>query len=315
MLEVEWVARYVARRILFVFITLFLIVSATFFLMKAIPGDPFTSEKEVPKEILESMKEHYGLNDPLYVQYGKYLLSVLKWDLGPSFKYKAQTVNDIINESFPVSFTLGLSALFIAISFGLILGVIAALYHNKWQDYTAMMIAVIGISVPNFILATFFQYLFAMKLNLLPVARWGTWEHIILPAFALSALPMAFIARLTRSNMLEVLHLDYIKTAKAKGLTKFVITYRHALRNALMPVITYLGPLAAGILTGTFVIERIFGIPGLGSHFVTSINNRDYTVIMGTTVFYSIVLLTLILLVDLAYGIVDPRIKLSGKGK
>lgn len=308
-------ARYLVRRILFVFITLFLIVSVTFFLMKAIPGDPFTSEKEVPKEILASMQEHYGLNDPLYVQYGKYLMSVAKWDLGPSFKYKAQTVNDIINEGFPVSFTLGLSALFIAISIGLILGVIAALNHNKWQDYTAMMIAVIGISVPNFILATFFQYLFAMKLNLLPVARWGTWEHILLPAFALSALPTAFIARLTRSNMLEILHQDYIKTAKAKGLTKFVITFRHALRNALMPVITYLGPLAAGILTGTFVIERIFGIPGLGSHFVTSISNRDYTVIMGTTVFYSIVLLTLILLVDLAYGIVDPRIKLSGKGK
>lgn len=307
--------RYLIRRIGFVAVTLFLIISATFFLMKAIPGDPFTSEKQVPKEILESMREHYGLNDPVHIQYVKYLGSVVKWDLGPSFKYKARTVNDIINDGFPVSLTLGVSALFIAIGLGLILGVTAALHHNKWQDYTAMIMAVLGISVPSFILATFFQYIFAMKLDIFPVARWGTLAHIVLPALALAALPMAFIARLTRSNMLEVLQQDYIKTAKAKGLTSFAITYRHALRNALMPVITYLGPLSAGILTGTFVIERIFAIPGLGTHFVTSITNRDYTVIMGTTVFYSIVLLTLILLVDLAYGIVDPRIKLSGKGK
>ncbi|RKD25639.1 peptide ABC transporter permease [Ammoniphilus oxalaticus] len=308
-------ARYIVRRIGFVFITLFLIVTATFFLMQAIPGDPFTSERGVPEEIQQSMYEHYGLNDPLYVQYGKYLVSVAKWDLGPSFKYKGRTVNDIISDGVGVSFTLGAAALFIAISFGLILGVIAALNHNKWQDYTAMIVAVVGISVPSFILATFFQYFFAMKMNVLPVAKWGSLQHVVLPAFALAALPMAFIARLTRSNMLEVLHQDYIKTAKAKGLSPFVVTVRHALRNALMPVITYLGPLAAGILTGTFVIERIFAIPGLGSHFVTSISNRDYTVIMGTTVFYSIVLLTLILFVDLAYGIVDPRIKLSGKGK
>ncbi|WP_134698893.1 ABC transporter permease [Ammoniphilus sp. YIM 78166] len=308
-------ARYLLRRLMFMFISLFLIVSATFFLMKAIPGDPFTSEKSVPKEILESMKEHYGLNDPLHIQYVKYLGSVATWDLGPSFKYKARTVNDIINDGFPVSFTLGLSALLIAVSFGLVLGVIAALYHNKWQDYTAMVIAVLGISVPSFILATFLQYVFAMKLGWFPVARWGTLQQVVLPAFALSALPMAFIARLTRSNMLEVLAQDYIKTAKSKGMSKFTTTYRHALRNALMPVITYLGPLSASILTGTFVIERIFGIPGLGSHFVTSIGNRDYTVIMGTTVFYSIILLFMILLVDLAYGIIDPRIKLSGKGK
>ncbi|RXT14037.1 ABC transporter permease [Ammoniphilus sp. CFH 90114] len=308
-------ARYLLRRLIFVFLSLFLIISATFFLMKAIPGDPFTSEKAVPKEILESMMEHYGLNDPIHVQYVKYLGSVVTWELGPSFKYKARTVNDIINDGFPVSFTLGLSALFIAISFGLILGVIAALYHNKWQDYTAMVIAVLGISVPSFILATFSQYIFAMKLGWFPVARWGSIEQIVLPAFALAALPMAFIARLTRSNMLEVLAQDYIKTAKAKGLTKFKTTFVHALRNALMPVITYLGPLSASILTGTFVIERIFGIPGLGSHFVTSISNRDYTVIMGTTVFYSVILLFMILLVDILYGIIDPRIKLSGKGK
>lgn len=307
--------RYIIRRLAFVAVTLFLIITVTFFLMKAIPGDPFTSEKQVPKEILESMQAHYGLNEPIYIQYVKYLASIARWDLGPSFKYKARTVNDIIHDGFPISFSLGLSALFIAVSFGLILGVIASLYHNKWQDYTAMMISVLGISVPSFILATFFQYIFAMKLNLFPVARWGSLEHIVLPAFALSALPMAFIARLTRSNMLEVMQQDYIKTARAKGLNEFVITYRHALRNALMPVITYLGPLSAGILTGTFVIERIFAIPGLGTHFVTSISNRDYTVIMGTTVFYSIVLLTLILLVDLVYGMIDPRINLSGKGK
>lgn len=308
-------ASYLFRRLIFFFVSLFLIVSATFLLMKAIPGDPFTSEKAVPKEIMESMREHYGLNDPLHIQYVKYLGSVATWDLGPSFKYKARTVNEIINDGFPVSFTLGLSALLIAISLGLLLGVIAALYHNKWQDYAAMLVAVLGISVPSFILATCSQYIFAIKLGWFPVARWGSLEQVVLPAFALAALPMAFIARLTRSNMLEVLSQDYIKTAKAKGMSKFTTTFRHALRNALMPVITYLGPLSAGILTGTFVIERIFGIPGLGSHFVTSIGNRDYTVIMGTTVFYSVNLMLMILLVDIAYGIIDPRIKLSGKGK
>jgi len=308
-------AKYIGKRLLYMLISLWLIVTATFFFMRIAPGNPFTSEKKLPPEIEANLNAHFGLDKPWYAQYGEYLLRIAKWDFGPSFKYKSQTVNDLISDGFPVSAALGLEAIFIAIAFGVLLGIIAALKHNRWQDYTAMIIAVLGISVPSFIMATFLQYFLSIKLGLFPVARWETFMHTILPAFALASSPMAFIARLTRSSMLEVLANDYIKTAKAKGLSQGVITVKHAIRNALLPVVTYMGPLTAGILTGSFVIERIFGIPGLGAHFVTSIGNRDYTVIMGVTVFYSILLLVCILLVDIAYGIIDPRIKLAGGKK
>lgn len=308
-------AKYIGKRLLYMLISLWLIVTATFFFMRMAPGNPFTSEKQLPPEIEANLNAHYGLDQPWYVQYGEYLLRILKWDFGPSFKYKSQTVNDLINDGFPVSFLLGMEAIFLAVGFGVLLGIIAALRHNRWPDYTAMIIAVLGISVPSFIMATFLQYGLSIKLGLFPVARWESFHHTILPALALASMPMAFIARLTRSSMLEVLANDYIKTAKAKGLSKGVITVKHAIRNALLPVVTYMGPLTAGILTGSFVIEKIFGIPGLGAHFVTSISNRDYTVIMGVTVFYSILLLVSILLVDIAYGIIDPRIKLAGGKK
>lgn len=304
--------RFVIRRIIFSLISLFIIVSATFFLMKAVPGDPISSENDdIPDEILESMRDHYGLNDPLYIQYGNYLKSVITWDLGPSYTYKGTTVNEIINAGFPVSFILGMISIFIGVGGGLILGVISALNHNRAPDYIAMVVSVIGISVPNFILAALLQYVLAIKLGWFPVAKWGTVKQVVLPSLALSALPLAYVARLTRSSMLEVLSENYIKTAKSKGIERWVITYRHALRNALIPVITYIGPMAVSVLTGTFVIEKIFGIPGLGSHFVMSIMNRDYTVIMGTAVFYSVLLLLIILLIDLSYGIIDPRIKVS----
>ncbi|MEH7126416.1 ABC transporter permease [Bacillus sp. JJ1773] len=308
-------AKYIGKRLLYMLISLWLIVTATFFFMRIAPGNPFTSEKQLPPEIEANLNAHYGLDKPWYAQYGEYLLRVAKWDFGPSFKYKSQTVNDLINDGFPVSFVLGMEAIFLAIAFGVLLGIVAALRHNKWPDYTAMVIAVLGISVPSFIMASVLQYVFAIKLGLFPVARWETFMHTVLPALALGSTPMAFIARLTRSSMLEVLSNDYIKTAKAKGLSQGVITVRHAIRNALLPVVTYMGPLTAGILTGSFVIEKIFGIPGLGAHFVTSITNRDYTVIMGVTVFYSVLLLVSILLVDIAYGIIDPRIKLAGGKK
>lgn len=277
--------------------------------MKAIPGDPFTQEKALPKEVLNALYEHYKLNDPWYVQYGNYILSIAKWDLGPSFKYKSRTVNDIISNGFPVSAILGLEAFFIAMCCGVCLGAYAALKQNQWQDYLAMLIAVLGISLPSFILAAFLQYLFAIKLDLFPVARWGTFQQTVLPALSLAALPTAFIARLTRTNMIEVLGMDYIKTAKAKGLSPFWVVYKHALRNALLPVATYLGTLTANILTGSFIIEKIFGIPGLGQWFINSITNRDYTVIMGLTVFYSCILLTMISIVDLLYSWIDPRIQ------
>ncbi|TQS72060.1 ABC transporter permease [Ornithinibacillus gellani] len=307
-------ARYLLKRIGFILISLFFIISITFILMKAAPGGPFASERKLPPAIEQQMNEAYGLNDPIYKQYADYLINAVKFDFGPSFKYTGQEVTDIISRSLPYSLILGLEAIFLALSIGVLLGVIAALNHNKFGDYIAMVIAVLGISVPSFIMATILQYIFAIKLQALPVARFESFAHTILPAVALATTPLAFIARLMRSSMLEVLHADYIKTAKSKGLNDRVVTYRHALRNAIMPVVSYLGPLVVGILTGSFIIEKIFGIPGLGNEFVVSVTNRDYTVIMGTTVFFSVLLLVSILVVDLIYGFIDPRIKLSGKG-
>ncbi len=304
---------FLSRRFFSNLLALFIIITITFVMMKVIPGDPFTQERALPKEILESLREHYGLNDPLIQQYGRYLLSIVRWDLGPSFKYKTRTVNEIIKSGFPISALLGLEALLLSLTLGIFLGSIAALKQNRWQDYGAMLIALIGISVPSFILAACLQYLLSVKINLLPVARWGTFQQSILPALSLAALPTAFIARLTRSTMIEVLARDFIKTARAKGLSEWRVILNHGLRNALLPVVSYLGMLMANILTGSFVIEKVFGIPGLGQWFINSISNRDYTVIMGITVFYSFILLSTIFLTDVLYSWMDPRIRLSRK--
>lgn len=304
---------FIFKRLLSNLVSLFVIVTLTFILMKSLPGDPFTQEKAIPQEILDSLYEHYKLNDPWYIQYGSYMKSVLKGDLGPSYKFRGRSVNDIIKSGFPVSLALGLEALFIAIIFGISLGVIAAINQNKWQDYLSIFIAVLGISVPSFILAATLQYFFSIKFDLLPVARWGSFEQTILPAISLAALPTAFIARLTRANLANVLTLDYIKTARSKGLSSMSVLIKHALRNSLLPVVTYLGTLLANILTGSFIIEKIFGIPGLGQWFINSISNRDYTVIMGLTIFYSVILLFAIFFVDILYKWFDPRIKLGKK--
>jgi len=297
-------------------VVLLIITTATFVLMHSVPGGPFTAEKNLPESVMKNINERYHLNDPLWKQYTDYLGNVVKGDLGPSFKYESRTVNDIIAESFPVSAELGSLAVLIALILGIPAGIIAALRQNRWPDYLAMFGATIGISVPNFILATLFIYVFALKLELFPAAMWDGPEYAVLPALALAAFPTAFIARLMRSSMLEVMGQDFIRTARAKGLPGYVVIYRHALKNAMMPVVTYLGPLIAAIFTGSFVIETIFAIPGLGRHFVSSIYNRDYTVILGVTVFYSAMLVFLNFLVDIAYAWLDPRIKLDGgKGK
>ncbi len=305
--------RFLLKKTFILFLSLFMVASLTFALMQMIPGDPFTQEKAVPEEILKAMYHHYGLDQPCYVQYVRYMKGLAAFDLGPSFKYQGRTVTEIIREGFPVSMALGFEALILSIFFGITLGSIAALKHLKWQDHLMMVFAVVGISVPSFILATFLQYLISMKLDLLPVARWGSFDHSILPALSLAALPTAFIARLTRSNMVEIMQEDYIQTAKSKGLNAFQIVIRHALRNALLPIVTYLGPLTTAILTGSFAVEKIFGIPGLGQWFVMSITNRDYTVIMGTTVFYSAILMVCVFLVDILYCLIDPRIQLVNK--
>lgn len=279
-------------------------------LMSAIPGDPFTSDARVPEQVLENLREHYGLNDPIMVQYLKYLKGAILLDFGPSIKWNNQTVNELIATGFPVSAILGLQALAIAIFFGILLGIIAAFNHNKSFDYMAMIIAILGLSVPSFIFATILINFFAIKLQWFPVATWGTWQHSILPSIALAVAPMAYIARLTRSSILEVLSMDYIQTAIAKGVTGYRFIIVHVLRNALIPVVTILGPITATILTGSFVIEQIFGIPGLGKYFVEGISDRDYPLILGTSFFYSAILVFFVILVDIAYGIIDPRIKL-----
>jgi len=278
--------------------------------MHAAPGDPFMQEEAIPEEIMKNMLAHYGLDQPWYIQYWKYIKGLATWNLGPSFKYEGRLVNDIIKEGFPISLILGLEAMCLALSAGIILGATAAVNRSRWQDHIAIIIAVIGISVPNFIMATFLQFLFAMKLNIFPVARFGSVVHTILPAFSLAALPTAFIARLTRANMVEVLEQDYVQTARSKGLSTIQIIFKHVLKNSLLPVVTYIGPLASAILTGSFIVEKIFGIPGLGGWLVTSITNRDYTVIMGVTIFYSACLMLCVLTVDFIYTLIDPRIKL-----
>ncbi|MCF6092956.1 ABC transporter permease [Microaerobacter geothermalis] len=306
--------QFLLRRLGMLIVTLWVIVTLTFILMHAIPGDPFLQEKKLPAQTIENLKKFYGLDKPLPVQYVNYLGNLMKLDLGPSFKSKTRTVNDIIKQNFPVSAQLGAQSILFALITGLSLGVIAALRHNGTLDYTAMVIAVIGVSVPNIILAPLFIKIFAVELGWFPVARWGTFAHTVLPSLALGFQSMAVIARLMRSNMLEVLNQDYIKTAKSKGLSSAVIVWRHTIRNAIMPVITILGPLTAALLTGTFVVEYVFGIPGMGKYFVTSITDRDYPVILGTTIFYSAILILANFLVDFAYGLIDPRIKL-GKGR
>jgi oligopeptide transport system permease protein len=304
------VIKYVFKKIFTFFLSCLFIVTLTFILMKSIPGDPFIQEQEIPQEILTSLYKHYGLDQPLYIQYLKYLKGFFTCDLGPSYIYQGRTVNQIIQESFFISMTLGLQALVLAIFFGITFGSFAALKKNRWPDTLAILIAIIGISMPNFLLSTLLQYFFSIKMKLLPVARWGTFAHTILPSIALAAMPTAFIARLIRNNMVEILEQDYIKTAYAKGLNHFQVIVCHGLRNALIPVISYLGPIATYVLTGSFVIERIFGIPGLGQWLIHSISDRDYTVIMGLTVFFSVLLMSIVLITDIIIAFLDPRIKL-----
>lgn len=306
--------RYILKRLLIMLITLWIIISLTFILMVSIPGSPFNSESSSNETVQANLEAHYNLDKPYYVQYLLYIKSIATFDFGPSIKQPAHSVNDLLGRGFPISFELGIITIIVAVLSGITLGVFAALRHNGMIDYLAMGFAVLGISIPNFVLATLLIQQLAVNLELLPVATWSSPAHMVLPTLALATGPMAIIARLTRASMLEVLTQDYIRMARAKGLYPWKIIVKHALRNALMPVVTILGTLVASILTGTFVIEKIFAIPGMGKYFVDSINQRDYPVIMGTTVFYSVFLIVMLFLVDIAYGVLDPRIKVHRKG-
>lgn len=301
--------RYLLKKGFLLLISLWCVITGTFILMHAIPGDPFIGERAIPPEVLKSLYAHFGLDQPLLTQYLKYLKALFQGDLGPSIVYPGRSVNQFIEEGFPISARLGFQALLVAIPSGIFLGTWAALKRGRWQDTLAMLLSTIGISVPSFVLAPLLQFFFSIKLHLLPVARWGGFDHTILPTLALAALPTAFVARLTRSNMVEVLQKDYIKTALAKGLPLFRVSIRHGLRNAILPVIAYLGPVTSQIITGSFMIEKIFAIPGLGTWMIQSIHGRDYPMILGLTVFFSSLLMICLFLVDIVYTLVDPRIR------
>ncbi|MBV7273044.1 ABC transporter permease [Clostridium thailandense] len=304
--------KYIFKRLFSSIVTIWVVITATFFLMHAMPGGPFDSDKKLPESVKANLEEKFGLNKSLGEQYTTYLKNVtLHGDLGPSMKYEGRTVNEVISYSFPASAKLGLCSIAFAVILGIFMGLIAALNQGKWQDNLCMFISTLGVTIPSFVMATIFIYFFAVKLGWLPAVGFDGPKYYILPAIALGGYSTAFIARLSRSSLLEVIRQDYIKVAKAKGLSKGKIIYKHTLKNSLIPIVTYLGPIFASVLTGSFVIETLFGIPGLGREFVQSIGNRDYTTTLGVTIFYSTFLILCNLIVDLLYVAIDPRIKID----
>jgi oligopeptide transport system permease protein len=304
--------RFIGRRLLVAIPTLFLVVTAAFFMMRAAPGSPFDMDRKLAPEILKNVEAKYGMNRPLPEQYVRYLGDVVQGDLGPSLKYKDKSVVQILEENYPVSLVLGLSAILIAAVVGVTLGVLAALRQNRSVDYGVMALAIVGVCIPTFVTAPLLVLLFASTLGWLPSAGWndGAILNLVLPVAVLALPQIAIISRLTRAGMIEVLRSNYVRTARAKGLPEHRIVIRHALRAALLPLVSYLGPACAGLITGSLVVERIFNLPGLGKFFVISALQRDYTVVMGMVIFYAGLILVLNLVADLIYAALDPRVKL-----
>lgn len=335
-------AQFIVRRVLWLFLVLFVVSVITFLLMRIVPGGPFNTERGVPAAVLENIEDKYNLNAPLTEQYVKwvsdiviprvtdeefrrttvedYLINVplpfggedaaFRWmNFGPSLRIRSRSVGNIFQENLPISIQLGTAALAVAMAIGIPLGTIAALRRNTAYDYAGMGIAIIGVSIPVIIMGPLLQYLFGVQLRILPVSGWGEARHVILPAFALGFAQSALLARLTRASLLQVMNEDYIRTARAKGVSERMVVIFHALKNSMIPVITVLGPLFAALLTGTFVTETIFGIPGMGRFFVTAVTNRDYPVIMGTILLYAVFLVVANMVVDLVYAWLDPRIR------
>lgn len=299
--------KYIAKRMIWLIVVLFIITTVSFFVMRLTPGGPFDKDRVLPEAIENNLKAKYNLDKPLPTQYILYMKNLCKGDLGPSFKYRDRTVSEIISNSFVVSALLGSLALIIAFDLGITIGMISAVKQNSLFDYATMFIAMLGVSIPGFFLGMMFIMIFSFKMNILPPAGWGSIWHIILPVFTLAAPFTAYIARIMRASMLEVLNQDYIRTARAKGLSEMTVITKHAFRNAILPVVSYLGPAAASILTGSVVVEKIFAIPGLGSHFVNGALNRDYTLVMGAIILYSTLLTLFNMMVDIAYKYLDPR--------
>lgn len=302
---------YVLKRIVETVFVMAIVVTITFILLRFLPGGPFDSEKALTAEVLANINAKYHLTDPLPVQFLTYVKNILNGDLGESYKYIGRSVTDIIGESLPVSLQLGTYALLLSFVIGIPLGVYAAAKHNTWIDTTAMVAAMSGVALPSFLVAPILILIFAFWLDILPPALWDGPIYYILPVVTLGIRPAAIIARLTRSSVLEVIHSDYIRTARAKGLAATRVLFKHVLRNSLIPVLTISGPLVANLLSGSFVIEVIYAIPGIGRHFVQSVTNRDYPLIMGVTLVYALLLIVSNLVVDMLYAVVDPRIKLS----
>jgi oligopeptide transport system permease protein len=303
------VLAYAVKRVLGAVPTLLVIVIISFFMIRLAPGGPFDRERPVPAEIAANLDRVYHLDEPLVVQFGRYLLNVVQGDFGPSFKYRDFTVTELIWSGFPVSLRLGAMAMLLALIIGTTAGALAALRQNSRTDHAVMATAMTGITVPNFVMAPVLTLLFGVYLGWLPVGGWGGFEHGVLPVIALCLPQVAYIARLMRASMIEVLRANYIRTARAKGLPERLTLFRHAARAALLPVVSYLGPAVAGIITGSVVIEQIFGIPGIGRYFVQGALNRDYTLVMGVVIFYGALIILLNLIVDLIYGWLDPKVR------
>ena len=301
--------KFLLKRLGMMLLTLFLITLLTFILMHSVPGGPFTGEKQVSKAVLDALNEKYKLNDPLWKQFFDYVGGLLRFDLGPSFKYQGKTVNDFIENGFPYSAKLGGITLIFVLLASIPMGIISALKNGKWQDMLLMAIATIGVTIPSFVIATGLIYIFSFKLGWTPVYGVDSWKGYILPVIAMGGYSVSFLARLMRSSLLDVMGQDYIRTARAKGISETRVIFKHALRNALIPVVTVLGPTIANLLTGSFVIEKIFAIPGMGGYFVNSVTQRDYTTIVGMTVFYAAFLIAMVFIVDIFYCLIDPRIR------
>ena len=304
---------YAVRRLGSAIPTLFIIITIAFFMMRLAPGGPFDREKQLPPEIEANILKAYNLDKPVHLQYVDYLKNILKGDFGPSYKYLDFTVTDLILTGFPVSLRLGLYAILLAVFFGVTAGTVAALNQNSLFDYLVMGVAMTGIAIPNFVMAPLLALVFGVYLSWLPVAGWGggAIKYQLLPVITLALPQVAYIARLTRGSMVEVMNSNFIRTARAKGLAEKIVVVRHALRGGLLPVVSYLGPATAAVITGSVVIESIFDVPGIGRYFVNGALNRDYPVVMGVVIFYAVLIIVLNLIVDLIYGFIDPRVKVE----
>lgn len=304
--------RYIVKRLLMMVGTLFIIVTTTFFFIHQLPGTPLQNEEKLPDAVRDQILKEYGLDQPLHTQYFQFLGGLLQGDLGTSLVYEGRDIDEMLWERFWPSAWIGLQAMIIGIGLGGFLGVLSGLYQGSWIDNLSISFAVLGVSIPSFVFAGLLSFIVGVQLGWLPSALWGTFAHTILPSLSLAAMVVAQIARYVRTEMVEVLNQDYIKTAKAKGLKRSTIVIKHALRNAIIPAVTILGPLSINIITGSLVVEKIFGIPGMGAMFVDSILQNDYTAILGTTIFYGGLVVLMIFIVDLLYGVIDPRIRLTG---